>query len=363
MPEGDLALYSLPVQRHRQEAFNFCAAAALAAVLEGSGIIKTQAQIWSDTRPLLVEPKIYYTDPDAIATYLNETLSQSTGVTYRASGSPSFEWVVSKLVRDVAHYKFPPLLLVFAGKHWIVVRGMTARFADALQESGLVATLQIVDSSRGSDGIETRPINASMREWLQPVKLAGKWNGLYVCISDASDDVIDNLEFVSPARISFLRRVLAAADDVEGTVIADMSIYGIGSATRLLGGGAEYSTVRVYHIGRSETYYLVPLELNGRMVWAIKNEKYGELESVLDIDESLIPPDGLELQSAIERYVGSPVAFQVREGLYWKDSVELPSKFDVVRIVQIDAREYFVKRDGSVVIELHEVGEHGLLSG
>ncbi|WP_316181201.1 hypothetical protein [Bradyrhizobium sp. SZCCHNRI1009] len=357
----------------QEDPLRYCGAACLQMILKSYNIEDTQTNIWNATRPLLAPQSngVWYTDPRAVSTYLDSFEAITRKVKVQDIASEQFTLAVNKAARTILQYQCPVAGLVWSGGHWVVIAGVQGEFDDNTRTTGRLTGFWIADPSRGETGIVFHPFNQFMREsYFTPCRIPRDtlWKDRLVTVSEVNDEVAGSFELTE--RPSGGGGVIGA-EDVLDIVIADMSFYGVGKGSRVLGGGAvPTEPVAVNVIGSEEQYFIAPVEMNGRLVWAAvvskyKNVIFNDLAGLMMSDQFLTPPSGDALKRLLAHKFTNFAAKKVaeRQGLWWLRSVELSSLFHVARVVSIDNVDHYVTADNEIYTELHPVPDQTVLAG
>jgi hypothetical protein len=249
--------------------------------------------------------------------------------------------------------------------------GVQGEFDDSTRTTGRLSGFWVADPSRGETGIVFHPFNQWMREnYFTPCRIPRDtlWKDRLVIVSEVNDEVAGSFELTE--RPSGGGGTIGA-DDVVDVVLSDISFFGIGSGRRLLGGGGvSTEPITVRFIGSDEQYFIAPVEMNGRLVWAALVSKYksmifNDLVGLMLSDEFLVPPTGDDLKRLLAVKIANIEGKQVAErpGLWWQRSVELSSMFQVARVVSVDNIDHYVTADGEIYAALHPVPDQTVLAG
>ncbi len=363
--------FRLNINRVRQSSFKYCGPACIEMVSNYYGITTNQDSIWEGTRQHMLEPKKFYTDPEALADYLIEEAKIPVTFTVDDLSYESFFQCIAKITRSVVYYSMPPCILISQGRHWVVVEGVKATFDDPSKESGVVAGLYISDPSRGHSGIIYKPLNESFKnDYLNPVKPVGalsgtQWANKIVTVCEGSQDVVNSISIPNLPRPSGGGFGGVTFSEAEELAIGDIAHYGLGVAHKILGGGANpiIKKYEVHLISGGLPYYIIPLDLSGELVWAIFLSSELELESVLLDEQFKLPATGEEARGIVQDNFDSEVDLQEQDGLWWERCSELETRYKVVRRLKINDVEYYLDSENRLLDKLHRIPTENYLAG
>lgn len=358
----------LNINRVTQETFKFCAPACIQMLLHYVGVHKTQAEIWNETRSLVADPVRWFTDPDAVASYLQGFHLVSSHAQVGAVINSSLVRYLSRVVRVADIKRFPAVMLVYGGRHWVLCVGIKGEYVDKEHEQVKLSGLYVADPSRGSDGIQFFPINEWFsEEFLSPVRIDGVWKGTLLSVTDTGDDEVDELQILPPSRPSGGGAGELSFDDIFSIAGEDIRHYGLSNdirtvqRTALSRSGAIIDglyTARFAHLDDvvmpipvtklddGTVYYLTPLKVGAHISWAAVSARYVGLMAIQLSGSLRLPPTGAKLLvAAAMRFNGSSHINEL-PGLVWQPSVEFPTWLDVARLVTVDGEPHFVNADG-----------------
>lgn len=358
----------LQIDRLTQETFKYCAPACIQMLLKYVGVQKTQDEIWNDTRSLLTDSTRWFTDPAAVAAYLQRFHSVSEKAQIKTVVNPTISRYLARVARVADMKEFPALMLVYGGKHWVLCVGLKAEYVDSDREHVKLAGIYVADPSRGSDGIQFFPINEWFsKEFVNPVSIAGAWQGDLLSITDGGDDEVDELEILPPARPSGGGVGELGVDEVFSIAGEDIQHYGLSSAVQpvqlgyLLDKNVRAKSLRTAHffgfndavmpipikkLDDNTMYYLAPLMIDGQPSWAAVSSRYTGLMAVRLSHTICLPPSGNELMAAAKLNFSRLVTLNELPGFVWPPSIEFPSLFDLAKQVAVDGVNHFVDCEG-----------------
>lgn len=362
------------VQRITQETYKWCAPACAQMLLHSLGIERTQQSIWDETRALASDPTKWFTDPDALATYLAQFDAIKAKVSIDDVPSEGLETVFSRLIRVLDRQTLPAPILIYGGKHWVLFIGIEGEFLDASRESARVSAIWVADPSRGTSGLDVYPIGDWFRNsFFTPVIIPGPWSGKLVAVTDASADRLAVVELAQsprpPGGGAGIKLTLA---DISEVLAEDIAHFALGNTARIarvddsaLTGdmrmlalvsalGLDQGTIsplEVTVIEDGSVYYLSPTMLDKSFTWSAISANYLGL-AAMRMGFIQLPPTGAELEAVVRTRLGNIGAYEERPGLFWTSCAELRSLFDVVRIVTVDGVEYFVDAYNNVLDQL-----------
>ncbi|CAL1525655.1 hypothetical protein CNT_KDOLBLKC_03887 [Bacillus subtilis] len=353
----------LNIKRIKQEdPRKYCAPACIQMILHSYGINQTQNEIWNASRPLLAPQSqgVWYTDPEAVGSYLNSVDAVSSKIKVNDLSREDITFTISKIARNIIYYRHAPAILVWGGAHWVTVAGIQGSFSGNSFEKGEISGLWIADPGRGQADIEFMPINEwFLQKYLTPCKVSNDkiWKDKFVVVGEASDDIIDDLAIIQ--RPSGGGGIINE-EKMTDVILEDIKFFGLGTGSRLLGGGAvDLSPKKVRILDTDAHYFLTPVDINDRLAWTafVSQESgtiFNSLTGVIFTNELELPPTGNELKELLlSKFSLTRITFEEKEGLFWRVCRELPSMFDVVRIIEYDGKEFFITSRKEVLDQLH----------
>lgn len=117
----------LDVPYHQQDTDFYCGAACAQMMLRAIGQpLLPQDGLYNDNHTHSLEPAAWSTPPDGICWTLN---NRQTAKHFVLDSTDSEEPISRTLCWSIHRYQCPPVVLVYGGNHWVVVRGYSASAA------------------------------------------------------------------------------------------------------------------------------------------------------------------------------------------------------------------------------------------
>ena len=113
----------LAVPYHQQDTTYYCGAACAQMVLRALGQpLLSQDDLYNDNHNHSVEPGAWSTPPDGLCWTMNNRQVQKH---FTLDSTDTEEPISRTMCWAISHYQCAPIALVYAGNHWVVVRGCT----------------------------------------------------------------------------------------------------------------------------------------------------------------------------------------------------------------------------------------------
>jgi hypothetical protein len=311
----------------------------------------------------MIDPLKWYTDPHALGLYLAQSATQAATLELGDFSSSDQMEAISHLVYSIVHLRAPPVLLVNAGGHWVVVVGVRIGFSDGAKLNARVAGFFVADPATSVTQIEFRPVGD---EFLNAVfsqcAIPGTWERQYVfCGPKKAGSTMESVEYETVKRPIGGGAGELDDDTVTDLIISDLSFYGAASSSRLLAGGAGPSTIHVKAEGQSP-YLIKAVVRNGAIVWTIFNVVGLELTSVMADSTFQLPPSDSEVTRALQDKFG-PGDVAVKDGVFWRHCLQLRSKYEVYRVGIYKGVEYYVTNTKRVIENFTTLPDRSWLAG
>jgi len=333
-------------------------------LLQVLGIERTQRAVWEDTRALVSDPNKWFTDPNALATYLSQFDAVKAKVSIDDVSIDELEAAFSRMIRVLDRQSLPSPILTYGGRHWVLFVGMEGDFLDASRETVRVGAIWVADPSRGSNGLDMYPLGDWFRStFFTPVTIAGDWVGKLVAVTDAAATKLGAVELVeSPRPLGGGTGVKLDHRDLSEILSEDIAHFTLGrsgpisqiSELTIRGKARTFSLgpldvfdmtnvspQEVSVIQDGSVYYLLPTMMDGILAWSAISANHLGLAAVR-LGSIELPATGVELEDVVRRKLHTNGSVIERAGLFWTVCTELRSLFDVVRAVSVDGIEYYV---------------------
>ena len=389
----------LDVPYHQQDTDFYCGAACAQMVLHTMGKpLLAQQDLYNDNHNHTVEASAWSSPPDGLCWTMNNRQSSQH---FTLDSTDTEDPISRTLCWAVHHYQVAPIALVFAGNHWVVVRGYTASAAPAasFDTSYTISSLDLnnpwpavpappgppphtdgdVCGSGGARGVAD--INVSYSTWqtdyLTPNAFGTQWLGKYVavCDPDPSGSSGSQPPPLPPERERrFDGRRLLEAGVVRGDLPGNLRDAGLLSHpvwSKVFDRVRTGEPLLVERLDRAESpYWMVPtLDESGRPRAVVGvDARFGDYQQTMALRN---PDDSMfgfaEPEKVVEHVLGRQFEFpgvtervslrreglSVHPALVWRPCRESLSPFYPFRMILLGAYRLYVRIfDGAVFTAL-----------
>lgn len=397
----------LDVPYHQQDTNNYCGAACAQMLLHATGQpLLSQDDLYNDNHNHTVEAAAWASPPDGLCWTLNNRQPQKH---FTLDSTVAEEPISRTLCWAIHRYQCAPVALVFAGNHWVVVRGYTASAAPgtSFDTSYTISSFDLnnpwppvpvppgppphVDGdacgSGGNRGVAD--INVAYGTWqtdyLTPNVFGTQWLGRYVAVCDPDPPGAPGAAGepgpspVPERKRRFDGQRLLGADIVRGDLRANLMDAGLLMHPVWSKVFAEVRTgepLLVQRLDHEDSYYwIVPtFDERGRPRAAVGvDARFGDYQQALAVRNPETSLFGfVDLERAREQVLGrqfefpgnaapllvGPQGLSVHSALVWRPCRESLSPFYPFRMFLSGAHRLYVRLfDGAVFTTL--TNDHG----
>jgi hypothetical protein len=395
----------LNVKYHRQDTDYYCGAACAHMILNhiGASNLQDQDTLYADNHAhSTIEPS-WYTAPDGLLWTLIHYRPMAFTNNFKLFELDSEDAISRKIIWTIHNYRVPAAALVFAGQHWIVVRGYEADNApQSPNDTSYLITSLIVNNpwtpmldsqttvtppppphntidACGSGGVYgTNDEHIAYSTWqstyMQGVIFGSHWLGKYVVICDPEPEAtVRGVSQPHPAqegqRLLSSRRVASFAE--KG--LRQYRLYDKPSWSNALSKTTPGKPLLVQRLDRPDSfYYNIPMQASQQRapVMVSVNAHSGAYR------QSMLLSDGgksqtfqpLDKKTLLNKVADRRIEFEDKRGflllrkeslnvhptLVWKPCRESQSPFYPFHLLTTAMDRIYIRIDGAVFTQLHE---------
>lgn len=349
---GEIETIECPVTRLEQSTDYYCGAACSAMVFAFFDMWVQQDRAYAAIRAGALEPNAWYADPQGVAACLNSPEFVPDEIRFDVTDFAGEEAnsLLQRIHHNLASVRMPSPVLVRGGMHWVIVDGVRCAKRD---DGGWdVLGLFLTDPFRTEPSRKLVPVETATEEYLTPIRFGTHWRGRLAMMSDASAA----LSSVVPK--SPMGGAGGALNETEAA-LKGMEFLGYSGAqpprTEAFAGDAD-TAVFSLNTGR-QIYSLVPVDCTanaelGRLVFtAIESVTNRLLEVCLDLRKISFLKDEAAAELLRGKFRGAQ-QIVIEPGYFWRECLELRSRFTVVRRATVDGAVVYILPGGEVLSSL-----------
>ncbi len=350
---------SSAVTRFEQQKAIYCAPACCQMLCDKYHITIVQRDAFDKIEVADIEPNDWHSDPRGVATYLANTISTSASVTFADNSFTDQQAAINKIFYTLNQLHVPCVVLFLKGNHWVVVDKI--RVSESADGTRTLIGIWVQDPWFNQPPERYIALKDVLDTYMLPDQWGTHWKNQYVLISDPPRTGLFTIRLGVP-------RVLGGStgEGVEGLALANLEEHGFANITPIhQGGGAPVLVpLKVNYLGRTDFYYLVPLdasqaqEFQDYIYVALEGSDNGKLLEVAALSHTLDIFNDAEAMTQLAT-IYPHATITVDPAYYWQASFELRSRFQVARRFQHDGIEGYLLPNGTVVDRLHEPDKGG----